>query len=126
MKTYLCFHCLENLSSQLWYGAFSLVASMEWKCLTFQYHMVTYEIDVSEMLTTEWFIHWWFVQGSINFSPFSLLFFVICQLGIGNFCWNFSCQIYFSLTVATIKWLQLEALPCSTRCSPTPVSVNSF
>ena len=52
IKVYLCFYCLENLSSQLLYRALSQVASMVRKRLVFHYHMVTYGMDVSEMVTT--------------------------------------------------------------------------
>ena len=40
MKIYLCFHCLENVSSQLWYRALSRVASMVRKRLLFHYDII--------------------------------------------------------------------------------------
>ena len=52
METYLCFHCLENVSSQLLYRALSPIASMVRKCFVLHYHLVTYGMDVSETLIT--------------------------------------------------------------------------
>ena len=54
MKTYLCFHCLENVSSQLLYRALSRVVSMVRKRFLFHYDIILYVIhmlDVSDTLT---------------------------------------------------------------------------
>ena len=57
MKTCFCFHCLETVSSQLLYRALSQAPSMVRKCIIFHYHMVTFEMNVPEMLTTDRIIH---------------------------------------------------------------------
>ena len=100
-KTYFCFHCLESINGQLLYRALSQAPSMERKCVISQHHMVTYEINVLEMLTTDRIIHFnslTICPRIYKFSHFSLLFF---WLPIGNFCWNCRRQIYFSLATGT-------------------------
>ena len=52
MKTYLCFHCLENISSQQLYRAIFQVVSILRMCFEFHFHMVTYKMDLLETLTT--------------------------------------------------------------------------
>ena len=46
------FSLLGNVSSQLLYRALSQVPSMIRKHLVFHFHLVTYEINVSETITT--------------------------------------------------------------------------
>ena len=51
-KTYVSCYCLENVSSQLLYRALFPVAFMARKRIFFNFHMVTYEMDLPETLTT--------------------------------------------------------------------------
>ena len=57
-----------------------------------------------------------------KFFAFSFLFFFLktCQSPIGHFCWNFSCQIYFSLAMETktvVTWSSVMT-PCGSGLVP--------
>ena len=69
------------------------------KHVIFHYHMVIYEMDVSEMLSRDnSLIIYPRINIFVMFFPFS--FFILLE-PIGNFCGNVSCQIYFTLTMGT-------------------------
>ena len=86
MKTHLCFHCLENVSSQLLYRALSRVASMVRKRFLFHYDIIPYVIHMRWMCQTHQLKdNSLIIRPRINkfFTLFPFMFsYVGCQLAI--------------------------------------------
>ena len=90
---------MGNISNQLLYRVLSWVASMVRKRVIFHDHIYGYIWNgcVRNVKDNSLIVHPK-IDTFVTFFPFSFLF---CWLPIEKFCWNFSCQIYFSLAVGT-------------------------
>ena len=117
------FSLLGNVSSQLLYRVLSQVPSKIRKHLVFHFHLVTYEMDVSETITTGQFIDLPKIDKFFTFFPSFFSKSGGCQLA--TFVEILFTKYIFHSSLGP-KWLQLEALQCSGRCLPTPVNVNSL